>query len=109
MRAQPRLSGDGGIAATGRRDAETLMAGIRRGMTFGQIGKAVPHVSMTDLGVYEHGGDWYDIAINEDYTIQIRVAHHPEGTTAANSVINFSPRLRNRKTQEFLAGQEEPW
>ena len=84
------------------------MAQIRPGMTLHQILAAVPHPDPRPFGG-EHGGVWYDMAVNDDYVIQIRLTHPQPGSTLEQSVINYSPRLRDRKTLRFISGSENSW
>ena len=90
-------------------DAERLMASIRPGMTVEQIQRAIPHTSVSRSPVVEHGGVWYDVAISDDYVIQFRVAHPRDGRAEEQSIINYSPRLRDRKTLAFISGEERSW
>jgi hypothetical protein len=78
-------------------------------MTAIQIQNAIPHSAVSQSPVVEHGGVWYDMTINDDYIIQFRVAHPCNGETAELSIINYSPRLRDRKTLAFISGEERPW
>ena len=85
------------------------MASIQSGMMVAQIQHAIPHSSLSRSPVVEHGGVWYDMAISDDYIIQFRVAHSRYGQTEEQSIINYSPRLRDRKTLAFISGEERPW
>src|SRR4051794_13545491 len=95
-------------AARSRKDAEKLMAEIRPGMTLQEILLVVPHPDSAPFAG-EHGGVWYDMPVSDDYIIQIRLAHPPLGHTLEESVINYSPRLRDRKTLRFISGAENSW
>jgi hypothetical protein len=49
------------------------------------------------------------MAISDDYSIQFRVAHPHDGQSAEQRIINYSPRLRDRKTLAFISGEEKSW
>jgi hypothetical protein len=87
---------------------EKLMAQIHPGMTLAQICAVVPHPKPRSFAG-EHGGVWYDMAVSEDYIIQIRLAHPQPGATLEQSVINYSPRLRDSKTLKLISGPEKVW
>jgi hypothetical protein len=92
-----------------RSDADRIMAKIQPGMTMREIQTAIPHTAISPPFEGEHGGVWYNLTINEKYVIQVRVAHPQQGASLERSVINYSPRLRDRKTMEFVAGVEKAW
>ena len=84
------------------------MAEIRPGMTLRQILVVVPHPCPRPFAG-EQGGVWYDMPVSDDYIIQIRLTHPTPGSTLEQSVINYSPRLRDRKTFQFISGSENSW
>jgi len=95
-------------APLSRRDVEKLMAQIHPAMTLAQIAVVVPHPRPRPFAA-EHGGVWYDMAVSDGYIIQIRLPHPQPGSTLEHSVINFSPRLRDRKTLQLISGPEKVW
>jgi len=97
------------VAVSSRRDAERLMASIRPGMTVAQMQSTIPHSAVSQSPVVEHGGVWYDMTISDDYIIQFRAAHSHSGELVEQSIISYSPRLRDRKTLAFISGEERPW
>jgi hypothetical protein len=64
---------------------------------------------MSTAHVKEHGGIWYDLPVSDQYMIQIRVSPDQPGSAPEQGVINYSPRLRDRKTMEFISGGEKTW
>jgi hypothetical protein len=96
-------------APLARGDAERLMSSIRPGMTVAQIERAVPHTAISALPIHEHGGVWYNMSISDDFVIQFRASHPRDGAAPAQSTINYSPRLRDRKSLAFISGEERPW
>jgi hypothetical protein len=96
---------------TGQRDAELLMSGIKPGMNLREI-KAVLHqesFAAPDVHVREHGGVWCDIPIGADYLVQVRLSHPKQGRGLDESKINYSPRLRDRRSLKFVTGVEKSW
>ena len=85
------------------------MANILPGMTAAQIRSTILHTAMRQSPTVEHGGVWYEMTIDDDYIIQFRVAHPRNGAAAEQSIINYSPRLRDRRTMAFISGQERSW
>ena len=92
-----------------RGDAERLMSAVRPGMTVAQIERAVLHTAISALPIREHGGVWYDMIISDDFVIQFRASRPPDGAAPDQSTINYSPRLRDRKSLAFISGEEKPW
>jgi hypothetical protein len=92
-----------------RAQAEALMAKIRPSMTLAEILRAIPHDPISPVHAIEHGGLWYDLPVSDDYIIQIRISPVQPGSTPEQSVINYSPRLRDRRTLQFIAGGEKTW
>lgn len=93
-------------APSNRQQAEKLMAQIRLGMTLAQVRVLVPH-SSSNVFDGEHGGVWYDMPVGDDYIVQMRLAHPPAGGTLEQSTVNYSARLRDRKTLQFISGPED--
>ena len=87
-------------AALSRKGAEKLMAEIRPGMTLRQILVVVPHPCPRPFAGEQ---------VSDDYIIQIRLTHPTPGSTLEQSIINYSPRLRDRKTFQFISGSENSW
>src|ERR1051325_3255233 len=96
-------------APSSRIEADRLMAMIRPGMTLSEIVGAVPHSAISPPFDGEHDGVWYSLTINEQYVIWIRVARPRPGASAEQSVINYSPRLGDRKTSMLIWGEEKAW
>jgi hypothetical protein len=92
-----------------RGQAEALMAKIRPGMTLQEILNITPHESLPSSHTREHGGLWYDLPVSEQYLIQIRISPPQPGAAPERPAINYSPRLRDRKTLKFISGGEETW
>jgi hypothetical protein len=90
-------------------DAGRLMSRIHPGMTVAQIERAVPHVSISKLPIYEHGGDWFDMVISDAFVIQFRASHPRDGAPPDQSKINYSPRLKGRSSLALISGEERPW
>jgi hypothetical protein len=85
------------------------MARIHVGMTVSDIREVFPSSSLERDPVVEHGGEWFTLVISQDYYIQFRAARPKAGDTVEHSLINYSPRLRDRKTLAFISGEERPW
>jgi hypothetical protein len=96
-------------ASAERARAEKLMATIRPGMTLAEIERTVPHTKVEELGLREHGGEYFELTVSERYFIQIRVAHPKPGFTVERSVINYSPGLWDRRTKRYVSGDNKPW
>jgi hypothetical protein len=92
-----------------KQDALDMMARISPGMKFSQIAKIVPLSSENLSLMNEHGGVWADVPISDNYIIQLRFNHPSETVPIKDCVINFSPRLRDRKNNKMIAGDEKPW
>ena len=85
------------------------MKQIQQGMLFAEISDLIPLSENCRLSVREHGGIFYDVPISSKYLIQLRFEHMPSGRDPKEARINFSPRLRNRSSLSFVAGDEEAW
>jgi hypothetical protein len=96
-------------ASVSSQDAEGLLTWIHPGMTVGDIRKMFPRANLEQELAGEHGGMWFTLSIGENNSIQFRAAHPKPGDNIENSRINYSPRLRDRKTQIFISGEERTW
>lgn len=85
------------------------MSQIQPGMTFGEISELIPLREHQLSRVGEHGGVFYNVPISFNYLIQLRFEHLPPGRDIYDARINFSPRLRDRPSKSFIAGDEETW
>ncbi len=85
------------------------MATIHVGMTISDIREAFPQAPLEQSPIVEHGGVWFSLLVSQNYYIQFRAAHPKAGDVVEQSVINYSPRLRDRKTMAFISGEERPW
>jgi len=91
------------------KDALDAMSRIKRGMTYAEIAKIVPLNDTHRLSARENGGVLYDVPIDSKHLIQLRFEHPTDNTTVQDTKINYSPRLRDRNTLTFIAGDEQPW
>jgi hypothetical protein len=91
-----------------RWEAEGLVERIHRGMTLKEILDAVPHTEASAVMV-THGGIQYDIILNPEYLISIRVARPAAGESPESSRINYSPSLRDIRTGKRLSAKGEVW
>lgn len=101
--------GTNALPSMTKNEAEGLMTSIHVGMTVGEIRKVFPHATLEQEPTVEHGGVWFGLPVSEDYYIQFQAARPKAGDTVEHSRINYSPRLRDRKTMTFIAGEERPW
>ncbi len=85
------------------------MAKIHAGMTVRDIRVVFPKFPIEQAPTVEHGGVWFSLMVNQNYYIQFRAAHPRAGDIVENSLINYSPRLRDRKTNAHISGEEHPW
>ena len=92
-----------------RTSALDVMSRIQPGMTFAEIRKIIPIAEAHTLLIAENGGVFYDIPISSEYLIQLRFAHPMPDQSADEVCINYSPRLRDRISKEFISGVEETW
>jgi hypothetical protein len=97
------------LAFISRHEAEQLMTKIHVGMTVGDIREVFPRTSLEQSPTVEHGGVWFSLLVSQNYYIQFRAAHPKAGDVVEYSAINFSPRLRDRKSKAFISGEERPW
>ena len=97
------------LASISRHEAEQLMTKIHVGMTVSDIRGVFPRTPLEQSPTVMHGGKWFSLLVSQNYYIQFRAAHPKAGDLVEHSVINFSPRLRDRKTMAFISGEEQPW
>lgn len=85
------------------------MSRIRPGMTYAEICEIIPPDEHDKLLAWENGGVFYDFPFDSKYLIQLRFEHTTGNQSARDARINYSPRLRDRTTLAFIAGDEIPW
>ncbi len=81
-------------------EAIALTSKIRGGMTFREIQRVIPLSEMHRTLGGEHGGDWYRVPLSSRYVLELRFSR---GTTSTR-VLNYSPRLKDRRTHVLIAG-----
>jgi len=92
-----------------RDGAIELMTRIQKGMRFSEVAKIIPLSESDVLPVVEYGGTWYDCPIGIKYVIQLRFQHPQKDQKIQDTIINYSPRLKNREGTVLISGAEEPW
>ena len=90
-------------------DPFEMMGRIHEGMTFSEVAEVIPLSKLHAISAVEHGGVFYDVPICGKYLIQLRFNHPVGDQSIEETIVNFSPRLRDRKTKAFLSGKEESW
>ena len=91
------------------KNAMDVISRIKHGMTYADIAEIVPLNERHRSNVRENGGVFYDVPIDSKHLVQLRFEHPNVDKPVRDSKINYSPRLRNRQTLEFIAGDEMPW
>ena len=90
-------------------DPYEMMDRIHEDMTFSEVAEIIPLSKRRANSLVEYGGVFYDVPICGKYLIQLRFNHPVGSQSIEETIINFSPRLRDRRTLVFLSGKEESW
>ena len=83
-----------GERRTGLAKAEGIASQIHTNMSFGEISKIIPLGTNNCMGVISHGGDWYQVELQDGYYLQLRFNHPVGGNGVHESLLNLPPRLR---------------
>ena len=90
-------------------DAMKLMDEIKQDMTFEDVQSIVPLSEKQRSSVVRHGGVFFVVPVSSNFLIELRFSHPVDQQDIKTTKICFSPRLRDRKTNVLVAGDEEPW
>jgi hypothetical protein len=94
-------------------DPTNLLALIRFGMTFAEVGRIIPLTTNLRGFNGEAGGIWYDVTISSNTYLQLRFEHPrgPKNPSGKPSIIdctlNYPPRLKERNSGRLI-GTEDP-
>lgn len=78
---------------TGLVQAENIASQIHTNMSFREISKIIPLTTNDPSVVRTHGGDWYQVELQDGYYVQLRFNCPVEGGEVHESLLNLPPRL----------------